>query len=142
MFPPSRITLGPAFGGQGLSSSLSSSSQLSPHRMHRLWRTVQAIAFLIAKSIVLSKRFCNILHRLFSKPNAHSTFTLADESSLLNLISLRSLVPSGYGFINHGLRGYALSPTRYGPISRPFMLKLARRGYPLSLCSSKNCATP
>ena len=114
-----RIIFVPVIGGQGLSSSLSSSAQLSLNRMQRLCRTVQAITFFAAKSAV---PLVKILHRLLIKPNEHSTFTLATESSLLNLISSRSLVPSGYGFINQGLTGYALSPIRYGPISFPSML--------------------
>ena len=138
---PSRITLGPAFGGQGLWSSLSSSSQLSPLRMHRLWRTAQAIAFSIAKSIVLSKRFCNILHQLFSKPNAHSTFTLADESSLLNLTSLRSLVPSGYGFIPRAEGICTVSNKVWAYFLTIYVNGWHREDIP-SLCSSKNCATP
>ena len=62
-------------------------------------KTAHATAVRIAKFIPLSNRFRRILHLFLSIPKAHSTFTLPDDSSLLNVISLGSRVPSGYGIL-------------------------------------------
>ena len=104
MLSPSRITFegGPP-GSQ--SSSPSSSSHSSPLLMQILCKTAQATALRTANDIPLSNRFRSILHLLFKTPKAHSTFTHAEESSLLNAISLGSRVPSGYGFISQGESG-------------------------------------
>jgi len=51
--------------------------------MQKLWSTSNDAAVFTAKTILLSKRFPKILHRLFKIPKAHSTDTLVAVSSLL-----------------------------------------------------------
>ena len=70
-------------------------TQATLFRIQMLFSTAQAIATLIANYISLSKCFCKILHRFFNIPKAQSTCYLAEESSLLKVISCGSLVPSG-----------------------------------------------
>ena len=70
---------------------------------YKLCSTIQATVVLIANANELSNLFCSTLHQLFSMPNVWLTATLALLSSLLNLISLWSLVPSGNSFITQGM---------------------------------------
>lgn len=56
------------------------------------------MTILLTKLILLSRRLCSIRHLLLIEPNAHSTLTRADKSSLLNSISWGSFVLSGKGF--------------------------------------------
>ena len=107
------------FGGPRPSPLSSPSSQSSPFHKHTLYKPAQATAHQIANSTELSNRFIRILQCFLSTPKAHSTLTHAEDNCLLNLISSRSHVPSGKGFMSHGLSGQALPPTRYGAICQP-----------------------
>ena len=67
--------------------------------MQKLCRTQQAMIVWLVKAILLSSCFWRILQCPFSISNAHSTATLALESSLLKSISTGSLIASLYGFL-------------------------------------------
>lgn len=103
-------------------SGFPSSSHSSPILIQKLCRTAHAMAILTENLMSLSRRFCKILQRDLRHPKAHSILTLALDSSRFYCISLLSLVASGNGFWSHGDIGYALSPTKYGPISWWFTL--------------------
>ena len=67
--------------------------------MQKLCRTQHAMIVWLVKVILLSSCFWRTLQCPFSISNAHSTATLALESSLLKSISSGSLIASLYGFL-------------------------------------------
>ena len=89
----------PSLIGKSSSFPSSSSFHKSPASMQKLCRTQHAMIVWLVKAILLSSCFWRTLQCPFSISNAHSTATLALESSLLKSISSGSLIASLYGFL-------------------------------------------